>query len=267
MEVTLNHGVPMRYPFFVAAVLAACAPREVPMTEVAGDCVDAYQARVCTWATMKGDSVLDVGADIPVALIENAPEHTEMAWPPAALVDLKLPDAVRAQSGLTHLTVFWESMGHPPGPFLTPHFDFHFYTMSQADRDAIDCGDLNKPATLAEGYVLPDIALPPPMVELTKTETLVGLCVPKMGMHSLQANLMEGSDPFRGTMVLGYWKSGLIFIEPMISKAMLMEKKAFDLPIPSIPGRAEAYPRTFRADYNAEKNAYRFAFSGFRAGD
>lgn len=257
----------MRFLVLLLAAVAACAPKEVPVVEVAGDCADAYQARVCTWATMKGDSVLDVGADIPVAFIENAPEHTDMVWPPALLADLKLPDAVHEQSGLSHLTVLWESMGHPPGPFLIPHFDFHFYTMSQAERNAIDCVDLSKPAALAEGYVLPDFALPPELVQLTKSDTLVGICVPQMGMHSLQGSMMEATEPMRGTMVLGYWKTGLIFIEPMISRAMLMEKKNFDLPIPSIPGRTEAYPRSFRADYNAEKNAYRFVFSGFKAGD
>jgi hypothetical protein len=256
-----------RLSVVLATVVAACTPREVPITEVAGECVDAYQAKVCTWATMKGDSVLDVGADIPVALFENAPEHTDMVWPPALLADIKLPDAAHAQSGFSHLTVLWESMGHPPGPFLTPHFDFHFYPMTQAERNAIDCADLAKPSALAAGYVLPDFGLPPPMVELTKADTLVGLCVPQMGMHSLDATLMEGTDPFRGTMVLGYYKTGLIFIEPMISKAMLMEKKTFDLPIPSIPGRTAVYPRAFRADYKAETNSYRFVFSGLKAGD
>jgi hypothetical protein len=257
----------MRYPILLVAVAAACAPKEIPVVEVAGECVDAYQAKVCTWATMKGDSVVDIGADIPVAMFQNAPEHVDMVWPPALLADVKLPDAAQAQSGLTHLTVLWESMGHPPGPFLTPHFDFHFYTVGQAERNAIDCGDLTKPATLAAGYVLPDFALPPPMVELTKADTLVGLCVPQMGMHSLDATLMEGSDPFRGTMVLGYYKAGLIFIEPMISKAMLMEKQSFDLPIPAIPGRTAVYPRAFRANYDAEKDSYRFVFSGLKAGD
>jgi hypothetical protein len=248
------------------AVLAGCAPKEVPVVEVAGDCADAYQARVCTWARTQGDSLLEVGADIPVAFLENAPEHTDMVWPPALLADLKLPPAASAISGLSHLTVLWESMGHPPGAFLTPHFDFHFYTVSQDDRNAIDCSDLSKPGALAAGYAIPDIALPPPMVQLTGTETLVGLCVPKMGMHSLLASELESQQIFRGAMVLGYYKAGLIFIEPMISKAMLMEKQSFDLPIPSIPGRTEAYPRTFRANFDAEKQSYRFVFSGFKAG-
>lgn len=257
----------MRRLFGCALFLAACAPKEAAIVEVAGECVDAYQAQVCTWATMKGDSVIDVGADIPVATLANAPEHTDMVWPPALLADVRLPEAARAQSGFSHLTVLWESMGHPPGPFLTPHFDFHFYTVSQEERNAIDCADLSKPAALAQGYVLPDFALPPPMVELTKQETLVGLCVPQMGMHSLEGLLMEGTDPFRGTMVLGYYKAGLIFIEPMISKAMLMEKASFELPIPTVPGATAPYARAFRADYNAEKDTYRFVFSGFRAGE
>ena len=248
-------------------VLAGCAPKEVPVVEVAGDCADAYQARICTWAKTQGDSLLEVGADIPVAVMENAPEHTDMVWPPALLADVKLPEAARVISGLSHLTVLWESMGHPPGPFLTPHFDFHFYTVSQEDRNAIDCADLSKPGALPAGYALPDFALPPEMAKMAGKDTLVGICVPQMGMHSLLASDLEAQQVMRGSMVLGYYKSGLIFIEPMISKAMLMEKQSFDLPIPSIPGRTEVYPRTFRANFDAEKQSYRFVFSGFKAGD
>lgn len=119
-------------------------------------------------------------------------------------------------------------MGHPPGPYLTPHFDFHFYTVPQEQRLAMDCADLSKPAELAAGYTLPDVTLPPPMAD------------------------MIGLKP--------------IFIEPMISREMLLERRAFDLTIPAIPGLSGKRPRTFRAEFDTAQKAYRFVFSDFTPG-
>jgi hypothetical protein len=68
--------------------------------------------------------------------------------------------------------MYWEAGGHPPGTFLTPHFDFHFYAIGSAERSAIDCVDLSKPAELPAGYAFSDIQLPPPIpaTELASTE-------------------------------------------------------------------------------------------------
>jgi hypothetical protein len=216
---------------------------------------------------MQGDSVIDVGAMVPVASIEGAPADHPMAWPPAPSATLALPAAAQAATGLTHLTVFWEAMGHPPGPYLTPHFDFHFYTIASDQRMAMDCSDLSKPAELPAGYALPDVALPPPMASMIGTNTLVGLCVPGMGMHSLLSSELESSDLFRGTMVVGYYQGRPIFVEPMLTKAMLLEQKSFDLAIPNIPGLTGNRPRSFRADYDSTQRAYRFVFSDFATGN
>jgi hypothetical protein len=64
-------------------------------------------------------------------------------------------------------------------------------------------------------------------------------------------------------MVIGYYQGKPIFIEPMITKTMLLEQKAFDLPIPSIPGLTGNSPRTFRAEFDSAQKAYRFVFSNF----
>lgn len=245
----------------IAAALGACA-KEVPIVEVQGECADVYGGQVCTWARMQGDSVVDVGATVPLASIENAPADAHMTWPPTANAALAIPEAAQQQTGLTHLTVYWEAMGHPPGPYLTPHFDFHFYTIAPADRLAIDCVDVSKPAALADGYSLPDQELPPDMAQMTGVTNLVGICVPQMGMHSLLTAELTSTELFKGTMVIGYTKGNPIFIEPMISKAMLMEKTGFTLPVPTIPGMSGNYPRAFRADFDAQQQAYRFVFGG-----
>ena len=246
----------------VAVVVGACTG-EPPLVEVKGNCADAFRAEVCTWATTKGADLVEAGAMVPLASIENAPADQPMVWPPVAAATIDLPAAAQAQGGLTQLTMYWEAGGHPPVPFLTPHFDFHFNTVGAADRAAMDCKDATKPAALPASYALPDIPLPPEMQKVMGVPALISLCVPQMGMHALLASEIERKDAFNGTMVIGYWKGKPIFIEPMVTQAMLMKKESFDLPIPDIPGMTGAHPTKFRAEYDAKKQAYKFTLSAF----
>ncbi len=247
-------------------LVGACA-REVPIVETQGECGNMFGSQVCTWARMQGDAVVSLGAVVPIASIEGAPGDYPMEWPPKPVTVLALPAGAQQASGLTHLTIFWESMGHPPGPYLTPHFDFHFYTISPDQRAAMDCADLSKPAALPSGYSLPDVELPPPMAAMIGTNMLVGLCVPQMGMHSLLTTELESTETFRGTMVVGWYQGKPIFVEPMVTQAMLMERQPFDLAIPAIPGMEGNRPRAFRAEYDTTQQAYRFVFSDFGAGN
>jgi hypothetical protein len=249
----------------LAAVLCACA-KDVPVVEVMGECAEVYQAELCTWARMQGTTVVAVGATVPLASIENAPDDEHMVWPPVMATVLRMPESSQEQAGLTEVTVFWEPHGHPPGPYLTPHFDFHFYTITRADRTAIDCIDETKPSVLPAGYSLVDVTLPPPLAEMAGEGPLIGLCVAEMGMHSLLTSELESTDQFRGSMVIGYYHAAPIFVEPMLSRELLLEKRSFDLPIPSIPGMDGVYPRAFRAEYDAQQQLYHFVFSDFAAG-
>ncbi len=124
--------------------------------ENAGECGDAFEAQLCAWTRMQGETVMEVGATVPLASIENAPMDMPMAWPPEDLA-VGLP----AGSGeLQHLTFGWNPMGHGPATYLTPHFDMHFYRIGNDQRTAIDCADESKPATLADAYGMIDEELP-----------------------------------------------------------------------------------------------------------
>jgi len=250
----------------IIVLLASGCAKEVPIVEVQGDCGTAFNGQVCTWARMKGDSVLEAGATVPMAAIEGAPAAPPMLWPPVAVAKLKLPAAAQSKTGFSQLTMFWEAMGHPPTQFMTPHFDFHFYVVPAGEEMTYDCKDLSKPTTLPASYVLPDQALPPDMAKMVGVGTLIGICVPNMGMHSLPTSDIERKDIFRGNMVVGYYGGKPIFIEPMLTRAMLMERRSFDLPIPTIPGLVGNYPRSFRAEYDEKQQAYRFIFSAFAPG-
>jgi hypothetical protein len=251
--------------WLAALALAACAKPPAPVVDVKGACSDVYTAQVCTFAKTQGEHTMEVGVVIPIAAIEKAPLDAPMLWPPVPAATLDVPAAAQAGSGFNNFTFYWEAGGHPPVPFLTPHFDFHFYLVPNAERVAIDCKDTTKPTAIAASYALPDIPLPPDMAKMMGVPVLVALCVPQMGMHSLPAADMEGTAPFKGDMVVGYYHGKAIFIEPMISKAMMLEKKSFDLPVPVIPGVTGMAPSKFHAEFDAAAQAYTFTFSGFSA--
>lgn len=258
----MSHRVPI-----VAAVLLMFAVSaysgEKSLVDVKGACADVFKAQVCTWAKTNGKDLVEAGAVVPLATIENAPADQPMVWPPRAAGVIDMPEPVLRQSGLTQLTMYWEAGGHPPAAFMTPHFDFHFYTVGASERAAMDCKDVSKPASLPAAYGLPDIALPPEMARMTGVPALIGVCVPQMGMHALLLTDIERKDAFSGSMVIGYYKGKPIFIEPMLSKEMLMRKQSFDLQIPDVPGLTGAHPTKFHAEYDAAQQVYRFTFSAF----
>jgi hypothetical protein len=49
----------------------------------------------------------------------------------------------------------------------------------------------------------------------------------------------------------------------MLTKALPLQKESFSYPIPSVPGLRGRHPTAFRADWDAQTQAYHFVFSGF----
>jgi hypothetical protein len=163
----------------------------------------------------------------------------------------------RTSLGLDHLGINWEAHGHPPGPFLTPHFDFHFYNVTRQRLAGLDCADVSKPAVLPRGFALPDIDVP-------GLGTLHGLCVPTMGMHAMPVDDMNADGPFGATMVIGYYEGKPIFIEPMVSRERLLQRTSFALDVPAIDvPKGVRYPRHFAAKYDAANERYDLILSGF----
>ena len=236
-------------------VLVAGASAPQPAHE---KCVTALESEVCTWVVLDGEAVVELGATIPMTLIDAVPADAEMVWPPQPLVTVGLPDEVRTALGLDHMVINWEAHGHPPTSFMAQHFDFHFYSITQDEVRAIDCSDQSKPTTIPSGYALPDIDVPGMGV-------LVGLCVPGMGMHAMPESDVTAIDPFEASMMLGYYGGEPVFFEPMVSRDFLLEESSFVLPMPVVEGLPAGvrYPTEFRAEYEAARGQYRLVFSGF----
>ena len=235
---------------------AAVAPRGAPVTST--ECVTVLDTDVCTWIVTDRGDALELGATIPYALIESVPTDVGMVWPPEPLANVQFPAEAQNLLGIAYLGLNWEAHGHPPATFLTQHFDFHFYNVTEQEIAEIDCADATKPAAIPRPYALPDIDVP-------GMGTLIGLCVPAMGMHAMPSDEVDDTEPFDATMLVGYYGAEPIFFEPMVSRALLLTKNDFTLDMPEVDGlpRGVRYPRAFRAEFDEGAQAYRLIFTGF----
>jgi hypothetical protein len=162
-------------------------------------------------------------------------------------------------------------MGHEPaGVYDKPHFDFHFYSITQAERDAIDPADT---AYATKAGSLPAADFRP--AGYVDQATAVGapaqaVAVPHMGLHWLdpQSEELHGT-PFTKTFIFGSWNGKLIFAEPMITKAYLESKPSFSrsLPMPARHAERGWYPAGERIYWDATAREYRVALSALTLHD
>jgi len=98
--------------------------------------------------------------------------------------------------------------------------------------------------------------------------TLVGMCVPKMGMHAMPVSELHATTRFQKTMLVGYDHGQPIFLEAMITRVMLLQRRSFGIDIPQVPDPPSGvgFPTTFRADYDGAAQSYGLVFSGLAAG-
>ena len=100
-----------------------------------------------------------------------------------------------------------------------PHFDFHFYTVSDSVcSKAILPSDpqfATKAANFPASSFIPTGYVPPPGVPAANT-------IPVMGLHwSNTASPELNGKPFTSTFIFSSYDGRFIFIEPMITKAFL----------------------------------------------
>lgn len=180
-------------------------------------------------------------------------------------LSLNFPEVVKQTTFLDHMELYWEQFGHPPERYLTPHFDFHFFGVPEAQVRAVDCKNLTPPAMelTPQGYAP---AVPP-------GANAAEFCVPMMGFHGLPMSEFSGPGQFKPglfdkVMIAGFYGGKYTFTEPMITREFLLTKQnfSFAVPRPEKVGRKTLYPKTFTATFDAKANAYNFVYSNFEAG-
>ncbi|HEU4698273.1 MAG TPA: DUF5602 domain-containing protein [Gemmatimonadales bacterium] len=154
----------------------------------------------------------------------------------------------------------WNPAGHMPhGTYDRPHFDFHFFTATEAERAAIVPTDSAFGAKSAR-HPAPEL-VPAGYVRLPGE-------VPLMGAHWADSTSPElAGAPFTETFLYGTWDGRLIFAEPMVTKAFLETATDFRRPI-AVPARYAQpgwYPTEYRVYRDASSGEYRVALAGLVA--
>lgn len=263
---TIGHGGRVLILIVASAVtLAGCnrteASKAAAVTEY-GKEITMGQGTARTYVTLLNGEPHEIGVSLSEAALTGLPSAHD---PGGVLVEghymifenvLEMPAS--NPTGYKFVTLDWNPGGHePPGIYDSPHFDFHFYTLSNEARIAIGPSDpdLQKkaenvpaPEYIPQGYIMP-----------------AAMAVPRMGVHWVDPTSPElNGKPFTQTFIFGTFDGEVIFAEPMITKAFLESKPNFTAPLPAAQQYAIAghYPTGYSIRWDAAAREYRIALTG-----
>ena len=270
---TLATTLAPRRPLATAALaflaVAGCADATAPATGrvVYGPAQPFAQGAVRAYAVLdSAGAPTAIGVALSDGVMQGLPAASATPEMPMDLMrNLALPAAAVA-AGYDHASFGWNPTGHDPVTIYgAPHFDFHFYTVSETAQMAMLPSD---PAFLDKLAKVPD----PQYRPATYVQFPGG--VPMMGSHwgdpaspELVPNAPAGT--FTRTFLYGSYDGHFVFYEPMITRAYLEGTRARpagdgaeSIKTPTRYERPGAYPTRYTAAYDATAHEYRVAIAG-----
>ena len=176
--------------------------------------------------------VLKDGGEVESVTIRLTPEALQGL--PNAMTEFSIPIPPEAGTIFDHVGIDWNPMGHePPGIYDAPHFDFHYYLLTQAQRDEIVPGSPKFDTPPAQGAAPAGYIAPGPGG------------VPRMGAHWIDPTSGEfNGQPFGATFIFGFWDGKLAFVEPMVTRSFLQAGTSWQktIPAPSVVPKHGWYP-------------------------
>jgi hypothetical protein len=262
----MYRSLPSALAILAALPIAACgrfaAAADAPSVATTyGRAVAVGRGEARVYVVTKDGAPLEVGVALGEAALEGLPADGApggMAMPDGHhTYDLDLPMPAENPTPWRFVGFGWNPAGHVPhGVFDRPHFDFHFYAMTEAERAAILPTDSAFEAKAARE--------PAPELVPAGYVRFPG-AVPLMGAHWGDPKSPElNGGPFTETFLYGSWDGRLTFAEPMITKAFLETKPDFRESV-AVPARWERpgwYPTEYRVYWDAPSREYRVALSG-----
>ena len=246
------------------AAVAACTPSsasELSVRTLEGEAVQVGAGSARTYVQFREGSPVEVGVILSETALNKLPGakhsggtfvHGHTTFETVLTLPADNPTPYR------HVLVNWNPGGHePPGIYDTPHLDFHFYTIDNAQRLAIDPADPTYQAKaerqpsadlIPDGYILP-----------------APLAFPRMGVHWVDPKSPElNGKPFTSTFIYGSWNGEIIFAEPMLTKEFLESKQnvLVSLPEPDRYGKPGYYPTSYSVRWDPATKEYRIALTG-----
>ncbi len=183
--------------------------------------------------------------DLPMAHDQGQPSFEHL---------LHFPKQIEA-TAFKFATVDWVPDGHEPdGIYNVPHFDIHFYMISNAKRMTITPLDGMDPVIPLAKY-LPEIYVQGPGR------------VPMMGNHWVDPTSPEfNGEPFTKTFIYGTFKEDVIFWEPMVTLEYFKSKPSGKVAIPQPEAfQIEGYyPTKYEVKFNSQRKEYQVILTDFK---
>jgi uncharacterized protein len=237
----------------IVALALACNDSTSPSTQTfRGADVVVGGGTAHTEAVFAGDTITSVSVVFTDAALTNLPT----ALPGSEFI---LPMPIGTPSSVfNHMGLNWNPQGHPPPMVYTvPHFDVHYYFISQAQRATMTPAD---PAFVTKAAMAPAAGLVPPNYVADPQ------AVPMMGTHYTDVTSAEyHGQTFTNTLVYGYYEGKMIFIEPMMTAAFLATQanQTKAIPVPATYPSAGRYPTSYTVSHDATAKEYRIRLDGF----
>jgi hypothetical protein len=219
-----------------------------------------------SYFTVAAGTVVEVGVALSEAALRGLPSgHAPQEGEHHHSEEYVLKMHPQNPTPYQHVGLNWVPNGHAPaGIYDTPHFDFHFYMISQAERAAIGPSD---PLWIQKARNLPAAEFIPQ--NYVSTHVLAGVMpeeetFPRMGLHWIDVTSPElNGEPFTATFIYGSYDGKVIFAEPMITNAFLESKPNFTR---ELPKAQQGYnPGSYRVYWNAARKEYRVALTDLPA--
>ena len=224
-------------------LFSACAKDDVEKADtLKGPEVIMGNGKAASLITINNNGVpQEIGIEMTAAVFEGLTQDpTNFA---ASTFLLQLDQKAKALTPFDHIVVNWNPQGHEPANvFTTPHFDFHFYMMTEAERSAIPP---YMPSTAALHDKLPAAGFMPSTFQPTPGG------VPQMGKHWGDHHM---HTPFTHTMTYGSFNGKVNFLEPMITKTILESGQTINTPYDQ-PLQFEQKGKYYPTKYNIYMNA------------
>jgi hypothetical protein len=203
-----------------------------------------------TWVKVSEDAKpLAVGINLSDKAVES------LKGKPGEVFVLELPE----QGVLTPvrtITLDWNMMGHPEVYFV-PHFDIHFYMISEAERLQVEEGPQEHTEEFAANY-------------MPSSYTSGMFSVPQMGVHwEDRSEPQHHEGDFTRTFVYGAYHNEVTFYEPMVAVSYLEQlapdsKVKMEVAQPAKVQSTGYHPRSYTIGYDAILGEYTIALTDLR---
>jgi hypothetical protein len=229
-----------------------------------------------SWVSVRKDTGLpyEIGIEMTPGALTGLPDDTPGLEGPTIVLPLHIK--AKQLTPFKHIGLNWQNHGHGGGPtnteFNSPHFDFHFYTISNEERLAIPdwCScpadaafniyppttttTTNPPITITTGGYMPLGYVTPPGQ---------GAVYGQMGKHWLP--IPFNYLPFTKVMVYGTYNGKIVFVEPMVTLEYLSSNPDFSAAYsqPELFEKAGNYPTKYNIYRDAKTGNTKITLSNF----